>query len=201
MRSKKSNVFCFLCSFFPGAAEMYMGFMKMGVSLMALFFLCFIIPTVLGSSNVFVLVSVLVWFFGFFHARNLAACSDEELSLREDVFIWEELGYTEQLKMKKKSVNKWIAVLLIFCGACMIWNNVWDIMYQFLPSEYFDYVWTVMDRIPRIAVAIVIIVIGVRMIMGKKEELEDEIPEEEIPEIRILQEEALEDTKDEKQDM
>ena len=39
-QQKKGKFLTFMFSFIPGAAEMYMGFMKMGVSLMALFFLC-----------------------------------------------------------------------------------------------------------------------------------------------------------------
>ena len=35
---KKNKFFTFLCSFLPGAAEMYMGFMKMGISLLVVFF-------------------------------------------------------------------------------------------------------------------------------------------------------------------
>ena len=37
MVSKKNGFFRFLWSFIPGAGEMYMGFMKQGVTLMAVF--------------------------------------------------------------------------------------------------------------------------------------------------------------------
>ena len=48
MKTKKKNKFFTFCfSLFPGAGEMYMGFMKAGVSLMLLFFLALLIPTVL----------------------------------------------------------------------------------------------------------------------------------------------------------
>lgn len=33
MRQKRGKVTTFLCSLIPGAAEMYMGFMKKGISL------------------------------------------------------------------------------------------------------------------------------------------------------------------------
>ena len=39
MRHKKNRFWTFLFSLFPGAGEMYMGFMKQGVSLMTLFLL------------------------------------------------------------------------------------------------------------------------------------------------------------------
>ena len=76
MRQKRGKVTTFLCSLIPGAAEMYMGFMKKGISLMAVFILCFVVPSVLRVSDVFILFAVLVWFYSFFHARNLAACKE-----------------------------------------------------------------------------------------------------------------------------
>ena len=42
-------------SFIPGAAEMYMGFMKQGVSLMSLFVASIIIPVTLRITDVFML--------------------------------------------------------------------------------------------------------------------------------------------------
>ena len=41
-QKKKSRFLTFIFSFLPGAAEMYMGFMKNGFSLMMIFFLSFI---------------------------------------------------------------------------------------------------------------------------------------------------------------
>ena len=77
MRQKKGKVTTFLYSLIPGAAEMYMGFMKTGISMMAIFILCFVIPSVLRLNDVFILFAVLVWFYSFFHARNLASCDEE----------------------------------------------------------------------------------------------------------------------------
>ena len=37
--TKKNNFFTFIFSFLPGAAEMYMGFMKNGFSILAIFFI------------------------------------------------------------------------------------------------------------------------------------------------------------------
>ena len=49
VQKKKNKTFTFLCSFLPGAAEMYMGFMKNGLTLMLLFFASFMLPTVIGA--------------------------------------------------------------------------------------------------------------------------------------------------------
>ena len=61
MTKKKSGFWTFIFSLLPGAAEMYMGFMKMGVSLMGLFFGLFIIGGFFGQS-IFVLADIVVWF-------------------------------------------------------------------------------------------------------------------------------------------
>ena len=70
-QQKKNSFFTLVFSFMPGAAEMYMGFMKNGLSLMGIFALGFIIPVVLRVNDVFILPVIVVWFYGFFHARNL----------------------------------------------------------------------------------------------------------------------------------
>ena len=67
MRRKRGSFFTFLCSLMPGAAEMYMGFMKQGISLMTTFILCIVVPSVLRLSDAFVLFAGLVWAYGFFH--------------------------------------------------------------------------------------------------------------------------------------
>ena len=75
MKTKKKNrflTFCFSC--LPGAAEMYMGFMKMGVSLMLLFFLVCILSAWLNQGAL-VAIAVVVWFYSFFHANHLAGLS------------------------------------------------------------------------------------------------------------------------------
>ena len=47
-QQKKNKFFTFMFSFIPGAAEMYMGFMKQGISLMTLFMVCLGVPLALN---------------------------------------------------------------------------------------------------------------------------------------------------------
>ncbi|MCI8355555.1 MAG: hypothetical protein HFI47_10905, partial [Lachnospiraceae bacterium] len=52
MKTKKKSRFLTFCfSMLPGAGEMYMGFMRTGVSLMLLFFLSIYIPVSLRLSE------------------------------------------------------------------------------------------------------------------------------------------------------
>ena len=47
-QQRRNGFFTFIFSFMPGAAEMYMGFLKQGVSIMAIFLLGIAIPNFIG---------------------------------------------------------------------------------------------------------------------------------------------------------
>ena len=87
MTKKKSGFWTFVFSLLPGAAEMYMGFMKMGISLMGLFFGLAMLSGFFGQS-IFLLADVVVWFYAFFHAHNLRAMDDEEFYALEDDYLF-----------------------------------------------------------------------------------------------------------------
>ena len=88
MKTKKKSRFLSFCfSFLPGAAEMYMGFMKTGMSLMLVFFLLIAFSGWI-QQTIIVLFDVVVWFYGFFHANHLAGLSDEEFAQVEDEYIF-----------------------------------------------------------------------------------------------------------------
>ena len=65
MTRKKNKLLTFLWSLIPGAGEMYLGFFKMGTSLMALFLL---LLSFSGFLNFYVLslLSPVVWFYMLF---------------------------------------------------------------------------------------------------------------------------------------
>ena len=150
---------------------MYMGFMKMGISLMALFFVSFMIPAMFNASDAFICLAFAIWFYGFFHARNLSACDDEDFVLLEDQFIWEEFTDGKPVKISEKSGRKWIAGILILLGVGILWSNFRSIIYSLIPDEMWEAIYPVVANIPGTIIAVVIIIIGVRMILGKKEEL------------------------------
>ena len=76
--TRKKNSFWRLCfSFLPGAGEMYMGFMKMGISTMSLFMAVFFFAVTL-EFGALMIVGLVIWFYSFFHVHNLASLPDEE---------------------------------------------------------------------------------------------------------------------------
>ncbi len=173
-KQKKNKLFTFIFSFLPGAAEMYMGFMKTGVSMMSIFFLSFIIPATLRISDVFILFAGVIWFYSFFHARNLAACREEVFQNLPDEFIWNSFINGKTIEFSNPTVKKWGANSLIIFGVILLWNNVTTILYQLIPDGILEYLVPFIDRIPQTIISILLIMIGVQMIKGKKEELDGE---------------------------
>ena len=174
MRQKRGKVTTFLCSLIPGAAEMYMGFMKKGISLMAIFILCFVVPSVLRVSDVFILFAVLVWFYSFFHARNLTACKEEEFLALTDEYVWSSFIEGKEIKITNPTLRKWGAIVLIVYGLSQLWRSISRWIYQLLPSHLWEVGSMIVDEVPQVVVSIVIIIIGFRLIAGKKEELNGE---------------------------
>ena len=173
MKAKKKSRFLTFCfSLMPGAAQMYMGFMKMGVSQMML---CFLIITfsVWLNQGALAAFCVIPWFYSFFQANHLASLSDEEFNAVEDEYLFGMKGVPGVEEFVKEH-NKWIAVLLIFIGACLLWDSMANFMYHVLPDE-FSFISRTMRRIgdyvPSVVIGCGIIALGVKMIGGKKEEM------------------------------
>lgn len=169
---KKNKLFTFIFSFMPGAAEMYMGFMKNGISMMALFFLTIFISFTLRQ-ELLLFTSALIWFYSFFHARNLAACEEELLESLKDDFIWTSFVIDKNIQITNPIFKKWVAGILIIFGAIMLWENFSQIIYRLIPERLWDVLAPIVERLPEVAISLLIIYIGVHMIRGKKEELLD----------------------------
>ena len=174
MKQKKGRFSTFMCSLLPGAAEMYMGFMKCGISIMALFFLSIIVPVILRVSDVFILAPTLIWFYAFFHARNLAACSGEQLQNLPDEYIWESFAQGRRIEIASPTLRKWGAAILIFYGLVLLWQTMSRIIYYLIPEHLWEYLVPLVDEVPQIVVALIIIAVGFKLIAGKKEELNGE---------------------------
>ncbi len=174
MKRKRNGFLTFVVSFMPGAAEMYMGFMKCGFSLMLLFLAtayCALGNIIDGGLGF--LMAVLVWFFAFFHARNLSACDEAALQTVEDDFIWNSFLGEETARKAVPAVRKWSALILIVIGVGLLWKNLYSMFANLIPEHLWDMLWPIVSRVPQIAIAFIVIAIGVSLMIGKKKELKD----------------------------
>lgn len=194
MKTKKKSRFLSFCfSFLPGAAEMYMGFMKAGISLMLVFFLLIAVSGWIRQT-IIVLFDVVVWFYGFFHANHLASLSDEEFAQVEDEYLFGMDSFLGAKGYVEKH-QKWVAYGLIFVGVCFLWNTSTNLLRNILPEQY-DFIprmmWRIGSYAPSIVIGAGIIFLGVRLLNGKKMEI---VPEEE----KMLTEDKMEESSEEKQ--
>ena len=173
METKKKKRFLIFCFFlFPGAAEMYMGFMKTGVSLMSLFFLVAMLSVWMGQ-GVLAMAIVVIWFYGFFHANHLAGLTDEDFVQIKDEYLFGMDGIPGVESFVKK-YHKWIAVILILLGASMLWNSVAQVMANLNFQLVAQIMWKIGNYIPSFAFGVAIIFAGVKMISGKKATLAEQ---------------------------
>lgn len=175
MTRKKNKLLTFLWSLIPGAGEMYLGFFKMGTSLMALFLL---LLSSSGFLNFYVLslLSPVVWFYSFFHTNNLNSLPDEEFYALEDSYLLHVSSIRAGTSFFR-SHRRFTAGCLILFGAAVLWNNLYPLIchnllpFLLLPPSVIDFIYALARIIPQTVVAAALIAAGVLLIRGKSKEL------------------------------
>lgn len=182
MQKKKSRFWLFIWSLIPGAGHMYLGFMKMGTSLL-LGFMTLIAVVALTNLGVLGIFLAALYIYSFFHANNLGALSDAEFYSIQDQYLlgMEGLDSIEKIRVSiSPKYRKVAAFILIAIGAVMLWNMGFDMLvdifewngwnnYYLRQIRYF-----MSDQLPRVVIAIAVIWIGISLIRGKKVEYIEE---------------------------
>lgn len=174
MQRRKSRFWSFIWSFMPGAGHMYLGFMKMGLSLMFIFM---VMAGIVGFTNIGALAvfPIVVYFYSFFHANNLASLDDQTFHAVQDQYLFglEGLDNMENLNSKLKGKKRTtLAAVLILIGLVMLWEAVFSLL-----CDIFGWDNTVLrtiyyfmrDDVPRFVIGIAIIWVGIVMIRGRQE--------------------------------
>ncbi len=167
MRMKRSKFITFVFSLVPGAGHMYMGFMKTGISLMTAFTLIIFLASWLNISPLLFIMPVL-WFFSFFDCMNRRYSSDEDFTGFEDNYLFsiDRFLVSGNLIFKKRRLMA--GILLLILGVYLIWNNL---MHSgLMDSEILNTMRALSDIVPQIILGVVIIVIGIKLVLGRKKE-------------------------------
>lgn len=170
MRKKKNGFLTFIFSWIPGCAEMYWGYMKCGVSLLALFMFTIFLAGIFGS-GVFVLFGIVAYAYAFFHARNMAHMSDEEFAETEDAWLISE-DLLKQLGINGHRYQKLIAGILIVCGGWFLLDSGLEFMGDIFPALR-QLSWVLKGFIPKVLASVILIGGGVLMIRGRKKQDEN----------------------------
>lgn len=168
---KKNGFFTFIFSFMPGAAEMYMGYMRSGLSLLIAFMAPIMIAGILYGGNYLIIISAIVYAFAFFHARHLATAPAEEFAVYEDKYFWEEIFRITPAKALPEVHRRVSAIVLISIGVIGIWTVFTENVLKFVDESYRQVARTVINAVPRLSISIIVIVLGILLIRGKKKEI------------------------------
>ena len=191
--NRKHGLLFFLSSCIPGCGQMHQGYMKRGMSLLMTFCGIFAVAIFLGAGALTVLM-VPVWLYAFFDSYNLRTQLDQGAA-PEDAFLFGlsdmDSKQMSALLQKRHSLVGWGLVIL---GVYLFYTTVVDWVTDFL-GQFFDTWWIynlLAYDVPRLAVTVGIIALGVWFIRGPKAAKVEDIPAFTPPEAETAQEEPAE---------
>ena len=172
MPRKQNKTLTVFFSLLPGAGHMFMGFMKRGVSLMSLFFLTIFLSSWLGIGPLLYVLPVL-WFYSFFDSVNIAWADDPEFSEMEDRYLFKSENLDHLNQRLSGHGGLICGILLVFFGVYLIGSKMLSEFEAMLRPEVREALRGVFSLLPQLFLGVVIIWLGVRLIAGKKKELEN----------------------------
>lgn len=174
MKKKGNRFLNFIFSLLPGAGHMYMGFMKLGISLMSLFFLIIFLSSWLSIGPLLYLLPIL-WFYSFFDCMNKCYASNEIFESYTDDYLFHlgtNHGFVGSFS-NKYPLFAGIAVLLL--GIYLIWINVLNILYDHIPNQIYHELINLTSKAPQIILGVIILTVGIKLIRNKKKETESDV--------------------------
>lgn len=182
---KKNGILTFLFAFVPGAGQMYQGYMKRGLSLITLFFLCIMAGMLLLEP--LVLTALIVWMYSFFDTFNLRAQFIAGTAPADDYLVhinWKD----KRMQDFMMDSHKLLGWGLIALGAMVAYQNIimrvlGDVMWRWgQDNPVFRAIYLMLDALPQIVVCVALIVCGMWLVRGPKNKKGKQPPEEEAEE-------------------
>ena len=168
----KRGFLLFVTSCLSGCGQMYQGYLKRGVSLLGLFFALIALSGFFRVEPLIFFLPV-VWAYAFFDSyniRNRLAAGETP----EDAYLF-GLSEMDQRQMRallgrRHSLIGWVLVAL---GAYMLYDTVLDQLGWLWNSWLYS---LLRYDVPRLAVTVLVIALGVWFIRGPKARREEDIP-------------------------
>ena len=182
---KKNGILTFLFAFVPGAGQMYQGYMKRGLSLITLFFLCIMAGMLLLDP--LALTALIVWMYSFFDTFNLRAQFIAGTAPADDYLVHFNTK-DARLTLFFRDSHKLVGWALIALGAMVAYQNIimrvlGDVMWRWgQDNPVFRAIYLMLDALPQIVVCVALIVCGMWLVRGPKNKKGKQPPEEETEE-------------------
>lgn len=167
---KKNGILTLLFACIPGAGQMYQGYMKRGLSLITLFFLCIMAGMLLEP---LVLTALIVWMYSFFDTFNLRAQFIAGTAPADDYLVHFNTK-DARLTLFFRDSHKLVGWALIALGAMVAYQNIimrvlGDVMWRWgQNSPFFRAVYLMLDELSEVVVCVALIVCGVWLVRGPK---------------------------------
>ena len=177
MKKRKNGFLTFCFAFVPGAGQMYLGYMHRGLSIVTLFAVVTMAASFFSFLGLGILAVLLpiIWMYSFFDTFRIAGMTPEEAAANPDAFL---LDPAEVMGDKWRSLlcgrHKLIGIALIALGAYMLYRNF---LYPSLMRLVYEFglAWLerMMNGLPVLLMAVVIIGLGVWLIKGPSQRDDD----------------------------
>lgn len=163
---RKGGILLFISACIPGCGQMYQGYMRRGVSLLAMGCLLIAVASALNLGELAIFLPLL-WLYAFFDAYNIHGQTDEQVGTNPDGWLFGLSSMdNEKLSMLYRGKHSIIGWALVILGAVALYNTVasnW--LYNWMP----DWLYTLVRYdLPRIAMILFIIALGIWFIRGPK---------------------------------
>ena len=168
---KKNGILTFLFAFVPGAGQMYQGYMKRGLSLITLFFLCIMAGMLLLDP--LALTALIVWMYSFFDTFNLRAQFIAGTAPADDYLVHFNTK-DARLTLFFRDSHKLVGWALIALGAMVAYQNIimrvlGDVMWRWGQNNpFFRAVYLMLDELPQIVACVALVVCGLWLVRGPK---------------------------------
>ena len=189
---RKHGLLLFIAACIPGCGEMYQGYMKRGISILTAFCAVFALAVFLEIGALAVLM-IPLWLFSFFDSYNLRGQTDAQAESNPDAYMFGlsdmDSRRMSDLLRKRHSLVGWGLVILgvyVFYTTAADW--VTDFFYLFFDAWWIGRILSY--DVPRLAVTVGIIALGVWFIRGPKREKSEDIPVFTPPEAEPVREES-----------
>ena len=168
---KKNGILTFLFAFVPGAGQMYQGYMKRGLSLITLFFLCIMAGMLLLDP--LALTALIVWMYSFFDTFNLRAQFIAGTAPADDYLVHFNTK-DARLTLFFRDSHKLVGWVLIALGAMVAYQNIimrvlGDVMWRWGQNNpFFRAIYLMLDELPQIVACVALVVCGLWLVRGPK---------------------------------
>lgn len=163
---KKNGFLTFIAAILPGCGQMYYGYMRRGLSL-ALWFWGIVFVASLSGLGVLAILLPVVWAYGFFDTFNIRALTYEQRLAFPDSFIPNE-DWMRQSKVGglfRKGGGRIAGWVLVVIGIIIVYNTLFNRIFWYA-FDFSPELSTFMNNLPALVIAILIIVLGVRVLRG-----------------------------------